>query len=254
MLKLNSLPVLATGHHPQGSGFACIMNAISYLNGDAVISDLPGCVWAPLARVAQAVNDSICGTDHVGHESVARVGGPFARLCPSCTHEMWLFGAELIGSAEVAKALTHADVFEVTTRMAGAAWSAVADMGWGSKVSEGIIRFAQRSLDVNGLRVLCESAAMSFPGLPRDSGATAYYLVQMSQLCSGPERALRPQLDDLAFDILFHCVGSLPGKSTLITAQAMVEEFKGFTGLVPIPPTQQEVDDMAVRAGLVPVG
>jgi hypothetical protein len=68
---------------------ACIMNAISYLNGDKDITDMPNCVDQMLASAAQVANDRIC----FGHPGFL---GP--ELCPECSHKMWLLGARMIGT------------------------------------------------------------------------------------------------------------------------------------------------------------
>ena len=120
MLKFDSLPQLAVGSHDEGSGQACIMNALSYLTGQATITDMPTCVWRPLAYLAQLANDNICESTHQGWRKVIRHGcltvgpgadsphepepnctlGSVTLLCPSCTHTMWMLGARMIGSAE----------------------------------------------------------------------------------------------------------------------------------------------------------
>lgn len=86
----DQLPLLSVGSHDRGSGNACIMNAISYLQGDLEITDAPGCVYEPFQVPAVAINDHLC---------VHRVA-PDPRLCDTCSHEMWLLGARLIGTAE----------------------------------------------------------------------------------------------------------------------------------------------------------
>jgi hypothetical protein len=85
----NGLPILARGSHPRDSGKACIMNAISYLNGDKHITDMPNCVDPMLASAAQVVNDRICH-NHPGF--------PSHEMCPECSHKMWLLGARMIGT------------------------------------------------------------------------------------------------------------------------------------------------------------
>jgi hypothetical protein len=49
------------------------MNVISWENGDTTITDYPPCVARPLARLVQAVNDTIC------HHRVGDM------LCPECS-------------------------------------------------------------------------------------------------------------------------------------------------------------------------
>jgi hypothetical protein len=93
----NGLPLLATGSHVRGSGYACIMNAISYMKGDHDITDFPDCVYAPLAAAAQHVNDFLC-THKPGQDL----------LCSECSHQVWMIGARLMGTAEPVKKLSLA--------------------------------------------------------------------------------------------------------------------------------------------------
>lgn len=94
------LPTLAVGSHDRGSGAMCVMNAISYMNGDANITDFPDCVDPYLARVAQILNDQIC--EHTSLKMTHTSGHLDAKrtLCGSCAHLVWLFGAQLMGTAE----------------------------------------------------------------------------------------------------------------------------------------------------------
>lgn len=54
---------LAKGSHQPGSGKGCAMNAISYINGDAQVTDSPACSARPLAAVVQSCNDLLAGPD-----------------------------------------------------------------------------------------------------------------------------------------------------------------------------------------------
>ncbi len=54
---------LAQGSHQPGSGKGCAMNVISYINGDAKITDYPECSARPLARMVQSLNDQLAGVD-----------------------------------------------------------------------------------------------------------------------------------------------------------------------------------------------
>jgi len=123
----NGLPILAKGSHPRDSGKACIMNAISYLNGDKDITDMPNCVDPMLASAAQVVNDRIC-YNHPGFLS--------REMCPECSHKMWLLGARMIGtgadgiwntSVRQAKRMRVAMAFAVTNPAAHGALFGPAD-------------------------------------------------------------------------------------------------------------------------------
>ena len=54
---------LARGSHRPGSGKACAMNVISYVNGHMKITDYPECSARPLARMVQVVNDKLAAED-----------------------------------------------------------------------------------------------------------------------------------------------------------------------------------------------
>jgi hypothetical protein len=57
-LERNTHPLrLAQGSHQPGSGKGCAMNVISYINGDAHISDFPECSARPQAAFVQVCND-----------------------------------------------------------------------------------------------------------------------------------------------------------------------------------------------------
>lgn len=50
---------LATGSHSSGSEYGCIMNVVSYINGDVEITDYPSCTHRVIARLLQKTNDII---------------------------------------------------------------------------------------------------------------------------------------------------------------------------------------------------
>ena len=54
---------LARGSHQPESGKGCAMNAISYINGDARITDFPVTSARPLASFVQVCNDLLAGPD-----------------------------------------------------------------------------------------------------------------------------------------------------------------------------------------------
>lgn len=94
----NGLPILSRGSYDRASGKACIMNAISYLNGDIEITDAPNCVAEPLRHLFIQINDRIC-YGGLGESQQDE-------LCPKCSHLMWLYGARIIGSAEAYRDLS----------------------------------------------------------------------------------------------------------------------------------------------------
>lgn len=93
----DALPQLAVGGHSRGSGKACIMNALSYLNGDTVITDMPDCADPLLARLTIYANDHIC-QHRTNHLAGITVRLPI--LCPLCTGLMWRAGLRLIGTGD----------------------------------------------------------------------------------------------------------------------------------------------------------
>ena len=54
---------LASGSHQPESGKGCAMNVISYINGDAQITDFPATSARPLASFVQVCNDLLAGPD-----------------------------------------------------------------------------------------------------------------------------------------------------------------------------------------------
>lgn len=83
----DGLPSLAKGSRPRGSGQACVMNYLSYLNGDVQVTDLPDCTEPQLAMLAQNVNDDLCW--HTG---------PSDLLCSDCAGELLRLAPLLIGT------------------------------------------------------------------------------------------------------------------------------------------------------------
>lgn len=59
LTRITSPLRLAHGSHQKGSGRGCIMNVISWIEGQQTITDWPPCVADPLARLAQQVNDML---------------------------------------------------------------------------------------------------------------------------------------------------------------------------------------------------
>ena len=54
---------LAKGSHRPASGEGCAMNVISYINGDAQVTDFPTCSARPLSLLVQSSNDLLAGPD-----------------------------------------------------------------------------------------------------------------------------------------------------------------------------------------------
>lgn len=137
----DALPQLFVGKHKQGTGRACIMNAVAYMAGDKDITDMPDCVWPPFATIAQAINDHLCPhlTEIVTDELIVSKGlhhRVVHKLCDNCAHDVWMMGATLIGTAEAGHQLTRHDHARLLIRMAYRA------MDWGI-----IVNVAKRHRD-----------------------------------------------------------------------------------------------------------
>lgn len=111
----DALPQLSVGDQPENSGYACVMNAIAYMKGDKTLSDMPSCVWGPFARIAQMVNDMICS--HVSCPLCANIANDADDshqcalvLCSACSHDVWMMGVALIGTAELAGDLSYPQI------------------------------------------------------------------------------------------------------------------------------------------------
>jgi hypothetical protein len=92
---------LAKGSHQPGSGKGCAMNAISYINGDAQITDFPLCSARPLAALVQASNDLLAG--------------PGGYLSPENSVLALDLGWQTVGTADIPETVTHAWVAELLT-------------------------------------------------------------------------------------------------------------------------------------------
>jgi len=120
----DALPQLYAGKHKEGTGRACIMNAIAYMGGDKDITDMPSCVWGPLAVIAQVINDQLCPhlIEVETERTITTSNGTFRqtahKLCDDCSHDVWMMGATLIGTQEVANQATSAGREQLTLRMA----------------------------------------------------------------------------------------------------------------------------------------
>jgi hypothetical protein len=84
---------LARGSHQPDSGKGCAMNAISYINGDAQITDFPATSARPLASFVQLCNDLLAG--------------PEGYLSPEDSFVVLDLGWLTVGTADVADTVVH---------------------------------------------------------------------------------------------------------------------------------------------------
>ena len=92
---------LAKGSHQPGSGKGCAMNVISYINGDAHVTDFPTCSAHPLSVLVQACNDLLAGPD--------------GYLSPENAVLALELAWQTVGTADVADAVVHAWLAEMLT-------------------------------------------------------------------------------------------------------------------------------------------
>jgi hypothetical protein len=92
---------LAKGSHQPGSGKGCAMNVISYINGDAQITDFPACSARPLSLLIQSCNDLLAGPD--------------GYLSPGNSVLALDLAWQTVGTADVPDAVVHAWLAELLT-------------------------------------------------------------------------------------------------------------------------------------------
>jgi hypothetical protein len=99
---------LAKGSHQPGSGEGCAMNVISYINGDAPVTDFPACSARPLSLLVQSSNDVLAGPD--------------GYLSPENSVLALELAWQTVGTADVPDTVVHAWVVELLTNPA---WGAL---------------------------------------------------------------------------------------------------------------------------------
>lgn len=113
---------LARGSHRPGSGKGCAMNVISYINGDAQVTDFPTCSARPLSLLVQSSNDLLAGPDGYLSPEHSVVALDLARQtvgtadAPDTVVHAWV--AELLvnpvwGVLRYAKITAHKAIFDV---------------------------------------------------------------------------------------------------------------------------------------------
>jgi hypothetical protein len=92
---------LAKGSHQPGSGKGCAMNVISYINGDARITDFPTSSARPLSLLVQSSNDLLAGPD--------------GYLSPENSVLALELAWQTVGTADVPDTVVHAWIAELLT-------------------------------------------------------------------------------------------------------------------------------------------
>jgi hypothetical protein len=92
---------LAKGSHQPGSGKGCAMNVISYINGDAQVTDFPTCSARPLSLLVQSSNDLLAGPD--------------GYLSPESSVLALDLAWQTVGTADAPDSVVHAWVAELLT-------------------------------------------------------------------------------------------------------------------------------------------
>ncbi len=221
----NSLPQLSVGSHGRGSGKACIMNAISYLNGDTKITDMPDCVDPVLASVAQVINDKICR-----HRSGSV-------LCSDCSHVVWMLGSRIIGSADATSSYTVLDKCRLMVQLALFAARSLGRFTQSSQhmVNDAINGWLEGKVDIN--KVCNEATLYCLDGPKTRLEPTTYYTYGAAVATDGISNGM--QADS---DILFvtnhasMATNSAALKHDLdmaVFAHQLVDYFEEITGIRP---------------------
>ena len=92
---------LARGSHQPRSGKGCAMNVISYINGDAPVTDFPACSARPLSLFVHSTNDLRAGPD--------------GYLTPEGSVVALDLAWQTVGTADVSDTVVHAWVVELLT-------------------------------------------------------------------------------------------------------------------------------------------
>lgn len=257
MFEFNALPQLAVGDQGRTSGSACIMNAIAWLEGDSQISDLPDCVWKPLAYLAQAVNDNVCQEGHPGRhvkrqahsEECPCCLGCFTShityLCPGCSHQMWMIGVRLIGSAGANVQLAQNQ--EIYRRWAKAGLEAFGDRGGCPLMVEAGLDYLAGHGVVEDLSDVVRRHEVEHAHSDLDDE-----LIRMLTSMSSPASSL-PGSPVWTEAMIITARFALIGPWMVEQMNTYIDIFEEVTGFLATPPTPLEVKDAAERAGLVMV-
>jgi hypothetical protein len=92
---------LAKGSHQPGSGKGCAMNVVSYINGDAQVTDFPASSARPLSLLVQSSNDLLAGPD--------------GYLSPEHSVIALDLAWQTVGTADVPDTVVHAWIAELLT-------------------------------------------------------------------------------------------------------------------------------------------
>lgn len=278
MLEMTGLPQLAVGSHADGGGRACIMNALAYLEGAADITDMPACVWPPLAWLSQVVNDNICDPGHVGWQlgskpadecvwinlpavddgcpdsytctsSACMCVEQFELLCPTCSHTMWMLGSRLIGTGRVP--VEGADLRRIMYGMIRISLEALADRGACEMVVQAFRGVLDGDVTLEDVDALLQRCDFEHDHVNcQDFRNNLDMMLNYWAVAESGEVAHEKLLD------MYTSVarqGLVDDPDRAVVFGRMIDLFEAETGFLAIPPTRQEIDKAAQRAGLVSV-
>jgi hypothetical protein len=232
---------LAKGSHLPGSGKGCAMNVISYINGDAQITDFPSCSARPLAVLVQACNDVLAGPD--------------GYLSPENSVLALDLAWQTVGTADAADSVVHAWLADL-----------LAHPSWG------VVRYAKLSsikpiLDIDELHRAAASGDMpplaKWEAAERAARATSsspegpgWYAVRAAcESTALVDSRLRVTLEQVtAHALRAHAMahaGTMASRIVELTRQA-IGSWRELAGLDKADDTRSAAADSAARLVVVP--
>ena len=232
---------LAKGSHKPGSGKGCAMNVISYINGDAQITDFPACSARPLAALVQSCNDLLARPD--------------GYLSPENSVIALDLGWQTVGTADVPSTTIHAWIAEM---LANPTW--------------GVVRYAKLTaikaiIDIAGLHRRIASGDMppiaawdAADGAARAIGPTANVAGRYALQAAYESTALVDTHHQAALDAVTGCAlrahalatGDTTENSVMQLTRRAIRSWRDLAGLDNARLLDQAAVDNAVRLIAVP--
>ena len=216
---------LAKGSHQPGSGRGCAMNVISYVNGDAQVTDFPTCSATPLSLLVQASNDLLAGAD--------------GYLSPGNSVLALELAWQTVGTAEVPDTVVHAWIAEL---LSNPTW--------------GVLRFASLTsmksiLDVADLHRAAAAGNMP-PAADWEAAKRAAHAMGSTSSIAG-RYALRTAYDAATFeglpvdDVIAHALNAYAAAGGGAPASRIAEltrhAIRSWRDLAELDPGQSEAGD-----------